>query len=118
MHTHFYLLAILAPSVICTPLPASNSELPDAKPIADFSSDSNLEAAITYKRAQGREVETSDALAEEKRAYELKVLRDDTDFVIFKSRSAQDIGADGVDAEIQAAEVVVEQEAKMGERLL
>lgn len=117
MHTHFYLLAILAPSVICTPLPAPNSQLSDAKPIADSSFGSNLEAAITHKRAQGREVSTSDALAEEKRAYELERLRDNTNFVILKSRSEQDTVADAIDAEIQTAEVAVEQEAETGERL-
>ena len=72
---------------------------------------------MTYERAQGREASSSDALAEEKRAYELEVLRGNVDSVVLKSRSAQDRGANAADAEFQAVEVAVGQEGKTDERL-
>ena len=117
MHTHVYLLAIFAPSVICAPLPAPKSQLSARQPIPFSFFDSNLKAAITYERALGRETSSSDALAEEKRAYELEVLRGNVDSVVLKSRSAQVRGADAAVAEFQAVEVAVEQETKTDERL-
>lgn len=98
MHTRSYLLAFLAPSIICAPLPAPpkpTSQLPTRQPIGASSSSSssssitfnpNLKAAITNKRARVRETSTADALAEEKRAYELEVSRGSAGSVVLEGR--------------------------------
>ena len=87
MQARLYLLACLAPLIACAPVPAA----PDGRqgssslryPIAVTSSSSsssspfnpNLKAVITHKRARVRETSAADALAAEKRAYELEVSR-------------------------------------------
>lgn len=96
MHTRSYLLAFLAPSIICAPLPAPpepTSQLPTRQPIGASSSSSssitfnpNLKAAITNKRARVRETSNADALAEEKRAYELEVSRGSAGSVVLEGR--------------------------------
>ena len=104
MHTHIYLLAILASLAICAPLPATpeNSQLP-IRQIYHF--DPNLKAAISQERAQGRETEASKALVDEKRAYEIEVAHGGADFAVLKGVSVRNINAE---LDVQAVEGAVE----------
>ena len=100
---HLTFLAILLsflPS-ICAPLPLTlpannnyNNHLSTRQSVTvpNTSFDPDTRAAIAEKRAQGREVATESALAEEKKAYELEVSHGNDDhLVVWRSRSEWDI---------------------------
>ena len=99
MHTHIYLLAVVAPLAICGPLPATpeNSQLSIRQA---HSFDPDLKAAISRERAQGRETEASKALVDEKRAYEVEVAHGGADSAVLKDRSGRDMAAE---SEVRAA---------------
>ena len=99
MHTHTYLLAVVAPLAICAPLPATpeNNQLSIRQA---HSFDPNLKAAISRERAKGRETEASKAPVDEKRAYEIEVAHGGADSAVLKGRSGRDMAAE---SDVQAA---------------